>query len=161
MAEEEVRSRSTSYAIVRTAFPFQLSSSTKEDLVRRTIRQFNDGSLPPMFTDTIITPSFVDDLAPLLEKIAESKSVGTFHGVGSTSLSPYELAEQVARIFNLDTSQLHEGHLEDYVRNLGRPYPQYLRLDNSKTKEMLGVKLGTIEENLQALRQQMTRNEGL
>lgn len=159
MAEEEVRARLASYAIVRTSFPFQASSSTKEDLVRRMIRQFKENSLPPMFVDTIITPSYVDDLAVVLEKVAATKSVGTFHGVGSTSLSPYELAEHVARIFELDASLLREGHMADYVRNLGRPYPQYLRLSNSWTKQTLGIELGTLDDNLKALRSQMTQGE--
>lgn len=159
MAEEEIRNRLASYAIVRTAFPFQPSSSTKEDLVRRMIRQFKEKSLPPMFVDTIMTPTYVDDLALVLEKVAATKSVGTFHGVGSSSLSPYELAKAVAKVFDLDVSQLREGHLEDYVRNLGRPYPRYLRLDNSWTKEKLGVKLSTLEEGLEALRSQMAEDD--
>lgn len=159
MAEEEVRDRLASYAIVRTSFPFQASSSTKADLVRRMIRQFKENSLPPMFIDTIITPSYVDDLAVVLEKVAATRSLGTFHGVGSTSLSPYQLAQHVARVFELDTSLLREGHMDDYVRNLGRPYPQYLRVDNSWTKETLGIELGTLEDNLQALKSQMAPSE--
>lgn len=158
MAEEEVRNRLESYAIVRTAFPFQASSSTKEDLVRRMIRQFKEKSLPPAFIDTVITPSYVDDLSLVLEKIAKTRSVGTFHATGSTSLSPYELAKNIAKVFDLDTSQLQEGHLENYVRNLGRPYPRYLRMSNRWTQKTLDLKLGSIDENLKLLRSEMLKN---
>jgi len=156
LAEEYIRDNLEDYAIVRIASPFQVSSPRKEDIVRRILRQFKEDSLPPMFVDTIITPTYVDDLAPLLEKIAITKAKGTFHGVGSTSASPFELAKMIAAIFKLDASRLRQGHLDDYTRTLGRPYPLYLRLDNSWTKETLGVSMRTLEESLTDLRSQMT-----
>jgi len=159
IAEEEVRKILTSYAIVRIASPFQVASDRKEDVVRRSIRQLKEHSLPPMFTDTIITPLHVDDLTPLLETLALHKATGTFHGVGSTSLSPFSLATLIAQIFDLDDSQVQEGYLDNYTKNLNRPYPRYLKLDNSWTKETLGIELHPIEESLKTLRSQIDRED--
>jgi len=62
-AEEEVRKGGINYAIVRPAFPFRVEFKAKKDLVRQIIKGLEENSLPPMFVDQIITPTFIDDIA--------------------------------------------------------------------------------------------------
>ena len=45
---------------------------------------------------------FIDDIVDVIKKFIDLKPKGIYHCVGSTSLSPYDLALKIADIFNLN-----------------------------------------------------------
>lgn len=153
-AEEEVRKGRINYAIVRLAFPFRAEFKAKKDLVRQIIRGLEENSLPPMFIDQIITPTFIDDIARALDIFIKKKPVGIYHLVGSTILSPYELACQIADCFGFDKKKMKKGSLTEFLKTTSRPRQRYLGLSNQKIKKELGIKMGTLEEALQLIKEQ-------
>ena len=156
-AEEEVEKSGASYLILRIAFPFRAHFPQKLDLVRKIIQRIKEKNLPPQFTDTIITPTFIDEIAYAVALCLEKKPQGILHCVGSTSLSPYQLAIKVAEVFDLDKTQVKPGSFKEYLKIDPRPRQQYLKLSNAKLTKTLGLPMSPIDQALRKCRRQMAQ----
>ena len=108
-----------------------------------------------MFDDTVFTPTFIDDISEAMKVILAKKPAGIFNVVGSTSLSPFTAACQVARSFGLDETLVKKQKLDDYLASGGRPYPRYVGLSNARLKRELGVSMRTFSEALLEMRRQL------
>lgn len=154
-AEEEVRSFGEDWVILRIAYPFRAKFAPKKDVPRTIVEGFSKGRLHPMFTDQRITPTFIDDIARALGVFLDKRPLGIYHVVGSTVLSPYDLALRIAEIFGFDKNLVKPGSLEEYLKKDPRPRQRFLGLSNAKLKKDLGVKMGDIDTALKALKGQM------
>lgn len=154
-AEQAVQNSGVSYAIVRITYPFRAHYPQKLDLVRSIISKLESNSLPPQFTDHIITPTFVDDIAPALRIMIDRRPPGIFHVVGSTPVSDYDLAVKVAQIFNFDTSEVKRGSLEEFLKTTNRPYQRHLFTSNAKLKRELDVSMSTLDKALLEMKRQL------
>lgn len=154
-AEQIIEKTVEKYVILRTAYPFRGSYKEKLDIVRKIIKGLKDKNLPPMFSDTIITPTFIDDFCAGLETVIKNRPNGIFHLVGSTSLSPYALAIKVAKTFAFDQKLVTKGSLSQFLENSTRAYPRYLNISNQKIQKTLGVKMHDIDSALLLLKQQI------
>lgn len=157
LAEKEVEQAGGQPCIARIAFPFRAHFPAKLDVVRRIIKGFKENSLPAMFTDQIITPTFIDDIAVAIESLINETPSGIYHLVGSTPLSPYQLACQIADVFGFDKKIIKEGSLEEYVKETGRPRQKNLSLSNQKLKKELGIEMKTIPAALQEIKSQLKK----
>jgi dTDP-4-dehydrorhamnose reductase len=154
-AEEEVQRSGAEAAILRIAYPFLAHFPPKLDLVRWILKGLREGNLPPMVTDQIITPTFIDDLAPVIAHFADRRQSGTFHVVGSTWVSPYELAWNIAEVWDLDPYQVRLGCLADLlVAKDSRPRQRCLRLSSEKLPQ-LGIRTHDLKSALRMVKQQM------
>ena len=154
-AEQEVEQSGVKYAIGRLSYPFRAHYEPRPDLVRSIISKLRSNTLSPMFTDHIITPTFIDDIAAALKTILDQRPSGIFHVVGSTSLSDFELAQQVAHTFNLDASQIKPSSLDEFLAAAPRPYQQRLIDSNAKLKTDLGISMRTLDETLLEMKRQL------
>lgn len=153
-AEEVVERTLGNYAIARLTYPFRSNFSAKPDIVKKIRQGLEAGTLPPQFTDTVITPTFVDDIARALDVFIEKKPQGIYHLVGTTHCSPYELAVAVAQTFGFDSSLIKKGSVEDYLRTSNRPYQRFLATSNTKIGKKLGIVMTPLEKSLQELKVQ-------
>lgn len=147
-AEEEVLKSGAKAVIVRFAYPFRAGLEQKKDFVRKIIGQLNGGEKISMFEDTVFTPTFIDDIAFAIRAILKKQPVGIFHVVGSTALSPFEAAKEIAGVFDLNQNLIKPQKLDDYLESGGRPYPRYAGLSNGKLKRELGVPMRAFSEAL-------------
>ena len=108
-----------------------------------------------MFTDHIITPTFIDDIAAALKVILDRRPTGIFHVVGSTNLSDYDLAVKVAQTFGYDSALVTPGSLVAYLKANPRPYQTNLATSNAKLKAELGVSMRPIDEALTEMKGQL------
>ena len=94
------------------------------------------------------------DVSHGLDIIIQQKPAGIFHLVGSSSHSPYEIAQEVARIFNLDSSLIHPSSLEKYLIDnpTARPFGKNQSLSNQKIKDELGISMRTLTNGLEAIK---------
>ncbi|MBU0618726.1 SDR family oxidoreductase [Patescibacteria group bacterium] len=152
-AEEEVEKLGSNYAIFRLAFPFRAKFAAKPDLVKKVIAQLKNNTLPPQWDDVLVTPTFIDDIAQALDLALAKKPQGIFHCVGSTSLSAFQLATQVAAVFGLDQSRIKKGSYKEYLKTDPRPRQQYLAVNNKKLEKELGFKFHTFREALAIIKQ--------
>ncbi len=154
LAEDEVTRSGCLSVIARTAFPFRAKFNLKQDLVRKILDQLKTNSLPPMFTDQIITPTFIDDLCQVFKTFMEKQATGIYHCVGSTYLSPYELAQKIAAVFAIKT-EIKPGSFKEFLKTDPRPRQQFLKLSNAKLKQDFGIEMRTIDEALAVFKQQI------
>lgn len=156
MAETVVKEVGGTYAIARLSYPYRANFDLKPDLIVKLRRGIESGALPPQFSDTQITPTFVDDIAKGFAIIATNHISGIYHLVGNTSLSPYELAQKVATIYGFDPSRVKEGNLTEYLKTNPRPFARYGRMSNEHTSKALGITFHTIDSGLAELLKQQS-----
>ncbi len=157
LAEKLILESKYPSTIVRIAFPYRSNFSQKPDIVSKMISKFRNQQVLNLFSDQIITPTFVDDIVEGLMLVAGEKPLGIFHLVGSTALSPYFLAETVATIFGFDDKLINKTSLSDYAGNSNnRPYATNLSLSNEKFAKRFGIVPLYITEGLQELKQQLS-----
>jgi len=156
LAEKEVQGSGCKYCIVRISFPFRAEFSNKPDIIKKIIEGLKNNTLNPLFSDQIITPTFIDDIAYGVEKIIEKQMEGIFHLVGSTPLSPFKLAGKIAESFGFDKTLVKEGSLTEFLKNnpSSRPYQKNLSLSNKKAGEILGITMKTIDEAIAEIKAQ-------
>ncbi len=80
--------------------------------------------------------------------------MGIFHIVGSSSHSPYEVAQEVARIFNFDSSLINPSSLEKFLIDnpFSRPFGKNQALNNQKIKDEFGISMRTLTDGLEAIK---------
>ena len=158
-AEEEVLKSGCRAVIVRFAYPFRAGFEPKKDFVRKIIGQLTAGEKIKMFTDTIFTPTFVDDIAVAIKMILTKSPTGIFHVVGSTALSPFAAAKEVTKVFDLDKKLIKPQKLDDYLKSGGRPYPKFAGLSNEKLKRELGVTMRKFPDALLEMKKQLAERK--
>ncbi|MBU0576145.1 sugar nucleotide-binding protein [Patescibacteria group bacterium] len=154
-AEEEVEKKLTHYAIARIDYPFRAKFTAKPDIVAKIKQGLVNNSLYPQFSDMIITPTYIDDMAQAIEVIIKKQPQGIYQLNNSTSLSTYELAKKVAEIFGFDSKIVKKGSLEEYLKTTNRPYQKTMRISNEKVQRELGLKSMTIDEALKDIKTQL------
>lgn len=154
IAENVVIDSGVSHTIVRIAYPYRANFENKPDLIKKIRAGLESGKLYPQFTDTTITPTFIDDIARAFDKIIELKPQGIYHVTGTTSLSPFELAQKVAVAYGFDKNIVKEGSLTEYLKTASRPFARTVAMDSSKAQKDLGLTFATIDEGIAQLKKQ-------
>lgn len=170
LAEKEVKESGVDYCLLRIAFPFKakpepktLEPASKLDLVRKIFQWLKEDSLPAMFSDQIITPTFIDDIVRVVAICLKKKIKGLYHCVGSSSLSPYLMAREIADHFGFDKEKIKAIKLEEYLNQLNeedqslRPRQKNLILSNQKIQKETGVQMKTFPQALSAIKTQLQR----
>ena len=146
------------YNISRITYPYRAKFDTKVDIVRKVLTKLQNGESVKMFSDQICTYTFIDDIAKALEYFIDNKTTGTYHLVGSSSHSPYEMCLEVAKAFNLDQSLISASSLEDFIKSQpegSRPWQKTLITSNQKAVN-LGLKFKTLTEGLEEVKRQLS-----
>ncbi|MFH2086001.1 MAG: NAD(P)-dependent oxidoreductase [bacterium] len=154
MAEGVVSAGSGSRTIVRLSYPYRASFDLKPDIIKKIRAGLESGKLYPQFSDSVITPTFIDDISRAFDKIIEQKPQGILHIVGSDSLSPYELAKKVASAYGFDANLVKEGSLTEYLKTAARPFARAVAMSNQKASQTLGLHFATIDEGLTEIKKQ-------
>lgn len=154
-AEDEVKKSGVKHVIARITFPYRANFLSKLDLVRSIISKLKSNTLPPMFTDHILTPTFIDDIAKVLRLFIDKRPTGIYHVVGSSFVSDYDIATAVAEIFNFDKNLVKPGSLAEFLQANPRPYQQNLSTSNAKLTRDFNLHMSTLKEGLLTMKQQM------
>lgn len=154
IAEKVVKDSGVSYTIVRLAYPYRANFDLKPDLIKKIRSGLESGKLYPQFSDTMITPTFIDDIARAFDKLIELRPQGIFHLVGSDALSPYALAKKVAVTYGFDPNIVKEGSLTEYLKSAARPFARKVIMSNQKSTATLSLHFATIDEGLAEIKKQ-------
>lgn len=164
LAEKEIEKSGCDYLILRIAFPFKAKPSPKNlepqvklDLVRKIKKRLEEGETLHMFSDQIITPTFIDDIANIVVYSIKVKPQGIYHCTGSSHFSPYQIAAKIAQSFNLDKNLIKKASLKEFIKenpNL-RPRQQNLSMSNKKLEKDLGIKMLTFDKALEKIKLQL------
>ncbi len=88
--------------IVRIEYPYRAEYQLKLDFVASIKKLLLRGQTIKMVTDTLVTPTFIDDIAFSLKHLLQNFAPDIYHLVGEDSLSPYNAGLIIAKIFNLN-----------------------------------------------------------
>ena len=148
--EKAVIESNCEYIILRIAYPFRAEFEAKTDFVRSIKNRLEQNLVIKAVEDHIFCPTYIDDLANVLEKLIEQDVTGIYHGVGSVSLTPYEATIKIAEEFDLDTSLISKTTRREFFKGkANRPFN--LSFSNEKI-ERLGVKMNGFQESLHEIK---------
>lgn len=148
--EEVVQHSDLNYAIIRIAYPYRSDDfALKKDFVHAIIGRLAENKPVAAITDHVMSPTYIDDIAFAIDAIVQNDARGTYHAVGSQSLSPYDAAMLMTEQFNFDKNLISKTTREEYFAGKA-PRPFNLSLNNAKI-EQLGVKMRTFEEGLKGI----------
>lgn len=137
--------------IVRIAYPYRASFDIKKDFFR-TFKFYLEQKNPLSgITDSLMTPTFIDDIAYGLKYLFNNYSTAIYHLVGARSLSPYDAALLVAEKFNLDKSLVGKTSYDEYVKGKA-PLP---KLADIRSKKNNFWKMKSFEEGLEEIKKQL------
>lgn len=153
LAEQSVNHLQAERVILRLAFPYQ-AKPMRPDLIAKMRQGFENHTLYPLFADHFITPTFVDDVAQVFNYSVQHRPTGLYHMTGSSSHSDFEIGQMVKQVFGYE-DEVKPGSLADYLAKNPRPYQQSLRINNSKLQTEFGIKMKTLEEGLEEIKQQI------
>jgi len=120
---EKVVETLAKHLIVRITYPYRSSFPEKKDFARGILENYKKGTLPPMFSDQILTPTFIDDLAPAILLLITKGQIGSFHIASPDPVSPFEFAKNLIETFGMDPSKIKEGSLIDFLKVNKTPRP--------------------------------------
>ncbi|MFA5770911.1 MAG: SDR family oxidoreductase [Patescibacteria group bacterium] len=139
--------------IVRISYPYRASFELKKDFFRTFKSYLEIGKTLSMITNSLMTPTFIDDIAFGLKSLFSNFKPEIYHLVGSQSISPYDAAIKVAETFNLNTTLINRTTYEEYVKGKAR-LPQHADI---KSKKNNFWKMKTFEQGLLEIKSQMTK----
>lgn len=140
--------------IVRIAYPYRAAFEKKKDFMRTIKWLLEEKRELKMVTDSLMTPTFIDDIAMALEKLMDNYAARTVHLVGTQSISPYDAGILIAKAFNLDSSLIHKTSYDEFFKGKARR-PQFSTI---VTKENDVFPMSDFEEGLEKVKAQLHSN---
>lgn len=147
----------SNYNISRITYPYRAKFDNKPDIIRKVLEKLQNNQEVKLFSDQICTYTFIDDIAQAIGCFLKNKNTGTYHLVGSSSHSPYQMALEVAKVFNLNQELISPSSLEEYVKSQpegSRPWQKTLITSNQKITD-LGTTFKTLTQGLEEIKEQL------
>lgn len=155
-AEKVILDGQVNFSIIRIALPYRSSFAAKTDSARKIITKLQNNETVSMFADQITTPTFIDDIANGISKIIVKKPQGIYHLVGSSYQSPFNMAQQIAKIFGFNQNQIIATSLVEYLKTPNvRPYALNGALSNQKFILEFNYIPKTLTDGLQEIKRQL------
>lgn len=137
--------------IVRIAYPYRAQFAEKKDFFRTFKWLIEQKKQINMIADSLMTPTFIDDIASGLKHLMTNYSPEVYHLVGKESLSPYDACLKIAKTFGLDSSLIGKTTLAEYI--VGKaPLP---RLAQIVSKKNTFTQMSSFEEGLLRIKEQL------
>lgn len=139
--------------IVRISYPYRASFEGKKDFMR-TFKFLLEQKKPlTMIADSLMTPTFIDDIAYGLRHLFNNFSPEIYHLVGDRAISPYEAALEIADVFGLDKSLIGKTTLDEYTKDKAK-LPKYADI---RSKKNTFLKMKSFGEGLKEIVKQLKK----
>ena len=147
MGEKKVQEIGGRHAIARISYPFRSHYTQKNDVARKILALYDEEKLYPMFTDQVMTPTFIDEAVSAIEEICELEKEGVYHLVSSNTTTPYEFTSYLLEKARGVKDVVKKGSLKEYFKKSGKaPISRLGGLDGNKTQKELGMKFKTWQQ---------------
>lgn len=121
LAEQEVINSNVDYAIVRPVFVYGESwQGLRPTFLHWVKNNLEKGNTIKVVSDQKRTPTFVNDLCKGIESIVNVNRNECWHFAGKDILSPFEMAETVAKVLKLDASLIEKVTSETFKEPVKR-----------------------------------------
>ena len=84
-----------SSAILRIAYPYRAGFPAKVDFARRMLLRYRDGTLPPLFTDQQISPTWIPDVTAAVGAVIRRRYSGFLHVASPDLTNPHEFGTEL------------------------------------------------------------------
>lgn len=133
--------------ITRIAYPYGAVNSPRPDFVLKIAHLLNSNQTVASPIDQIFTPTYLGDIAAGIKILMENNESGIYHLVGSKSLSSFDAAHKIAKVFNLPESLITKTTVADFYKERS-PRAFHLMISSDRIKK-LGVSALDFESGLQ------------
>jgi len=157
LKSEEIIIRSDiKHTILRTILVFgKVDNMSTNNIVLFVKDALENGRELTMVDDQYRMPTFVDDLAQACLSAIERHVYGVFHISSNELLSIYEMAIQIADVFNLDKTLIKRISTAQLNQTAKRPSKTGFNLE--KSQKFLNFPLQSFENRLQVFKNQLVK----
>ena len=146
-AEAITQTSEIPWAIVRTSLVYgQVEDGTRQNIITWVKGSLEKGEHIKVVADQWRTPTAVEDLAKGIVLIIEQKATGIYHLSGKDILTPYDIALQTARLFQLDETLIEKVDGSTFSQPGRRPRRTVFNI--SKARTTLGYEPMSFQEGL-------------
>ena len=149
--EKVVKGSGLHSLILRIAFPYSFFG-VKKHFVSAMYNRLSAGLPLKGITDETFTPTWLDDLSQAIDVLISRDVDGVYHIGGADALTPYQIALEIADIFNFDKSLISPTTRQEYFA--GKAFRPFNTSLNSGKIQNLGVKLHSLRQSLRLINQQ-------
>jgi dTDP-4-dehydrorhamnose reductase len=157
LAGEQLVTQLPNSLILRISYPFRSHFEPKSDIVRWMLPRLENKETLHLVSDQFITPTFIDDLAVVLDKVISLQIAGVYHSSGETCLSFVDLGKMVAHEFGYDPQLIQPITLNEFMKKMNRKAGQPLNggLISTKLKNEIGFAPRAFPDALKIMKEQM------
>jgi dTDP-4-dehydrorhamnose reductase len=143
--------------ILRISFPYRTRFGRKVDFARRMIEWYCAGSVPPLFRDQHIRPTWIPDVTAMLSTVVREDLSGVLHVASPTATTPWEFGTELLSQFAGHPVTPPTGSLvEANARPGAVPRPRNGGLSCSRASR-LGIHLTPWQEGVRAVASEARR----
>lgn len=154
-SEEILTGSSIKYTILRTILVYgKVAEMTKNNIVLWVKESLENDREITIVNDQYRMPTYVVELANACKLVIDKRATGVFNISSNTLLSIYEIAEQIADVFELDKALIKP--ISTGTLNQTAPRPVKTGFDLSKTIRELGFTPKSFLEDLQEFKGNLT-----
>lgn len=153
-AEQLLRFSNIDWCILRTVLVYGVTRDmNRSNIVLWVKKSLEDGKKISVVNDQWRTPTLAEDLAMGCYLAATQKAKGIYNISGKDFLTPYDIALQTARFFNLDSSLIIPTDSTKFIQPAKRPLKTGFIID--KAKKELGYEPHSFLEGLNVIAAQL------
>jgi len=138
--------------IVRISYPFRARFEEKKDFVSSIKSTLEKEQEINAVTDSIITPTFIDDIAYGLKHLINNYSPEIYHLAGTTNISPYNAFRLISNVFGLNNNLIKPTTFSSHYKEFAAIRPQYSVLKSMKNDFW---KMSSFEDGLFEIKKQL------
>ncbi|MBU3011867.1 dTDP-4-dehydrorhamnose reductase [Polaribacter vadi] len=153
-SEEVLLDSNINYTILRTILVYgKVFDMSRSNIVLWVISMLKQGKEITIVDDQFRMPTYVDDLALACKISMDKKAKGIYHISSNKLLSVFEIAQQIAEVFNLDKSLIKP--ITTLTLNQTAPRPAKTGFDLSKTNKGLEFYPKSFKEDLHRFKEKL------
>ena len=154
-SEEVLTNSKIDYTILRTILVYgKVYDMTRNNIVLWVRQMLSEGKGITIVDDQYRTPTYVEDLAMACKLSIDKKAQGIFNISSTELLSVYEIAKQIAEVFQLDKNLIKP--ISTSTLNQTAPRPPKTGFDLTKTNKELGFYPKSFINDLQKFKEKLT-----
>lgn len=141
--------------VLRINYPYRSAWDKKGDTIRWMVPKLLGDEEVTLVDDQFISPTFIDDIAVVLDKVFEKNSSGVYHVTPNECLSFFEIGKMLAQELGVNQDLIKPTKLDELLLKLGRKAVQPRRscLVSNKIEQELGVKMTSVEGGLKKVKE--------
>jgi dTDP-4-dehydrorhamnose reductase len=143
-AEKLILNHSQKNTVLRTSVIY--GNHERSRFTNWILSYLKNNKMTDPFIDQFNTPTLVDDIAKILNKIIDGNICGLFHAAGPTCINRYDFALLLAKHSKLN-SKLIKPVTKNEKKQLA-PRPTFTCLDSSKLENILKMKFSDINSGI-------------